>query len=793
MAKFKSLEERMKHKQGKLIPASMWKDNQLFNETLEESVISIMKAGSSEATILSLDKYKSKLNDQWKKKQAWLGIALAQPNNFSLLEETAKKLEFNKKTLFSLFAVLGNLVFLDTYTKQFQSSQEVLDLIKDNEFYAYRKGAEHGHAEILNYLESKASSLTREMILAENYAAYKNAASNGHVAVLKDLEAKASELVIKMIEAQNYYAFRMGAKNGHISVLSHLESKAPQLFEHMVEADNFRAYRASVENAQIEASHWLLSKSSRCFAYAEAHVQEFGKASVNPFISQHLSALHREALNFPPPGVFDIQSLEQAKICFYLVRNLIRRNERALDDEIKFLLNLPSVKALAHMAVTPEQPNELIRLALTTGNQDAATILLNIPEVKSLTEENDYYRAEARGELDLSQLCKDGESSMTALTTGEQKRLDDAIKRYGPTLKSRGMSNLMSDLRAQLIERYTANPASIVDRDGKRIILPMDFAEFKHLKLKENEYQLALKAYYQNKDHSAWRYLSKPNPWMHPDAEYVYQDKKTLAKWSTFEDYQPLIGLLWLAAKDKETEPTEGHTFESRLNHYVDELALIGRSHNWDKTRVTSKEKLEEYDDLEGDRPSCYSGVKRRLFQSVLGHPLISIVTEDVILGEVRNFAREHFQSCIREDNKAALKAAFEDYIININNISEPNKNLLTALNISAVKQREFEHYLTTKYGAQYSEDFVFMNIVRTKMTLSASTSDFFGNCHALMLDGTAGLYQMLESPAEQKQEKVKVGHIGFFKPKPKETTLNGVDDTLSAHSSSSSQTSQKG
>lgn len=773
----------MKHKQGKLIPASMWQDNQLFCEILDESVISIMKVRNSEEVIPCLIKYQSKLNDQWKKKQAWLGIALTQPNNFSLLLETAKILGFSKNTLFSLFTILGNLDFLDTYAKQHQSP-EVLDMIKDNEFYAYRKGAEHGHSDILAFLEAKASGLTLEMILSDNYAAYKNAARNGHVDVLKDLEEKASEVVMAMIQAQNYCAFRMGAKNGHVSVLRHLESKAPQLFTQMVEADNFFAYRASVENAQIEANHWLLSKSSSCFAFAEAHVQEFGKASVNPFITQYLITLHSEALNVPPPSVFDIQNSEQAKICFYIVRNLIRRNDRTLDDEIKFLLNLPSVKALAHTAVTPDQPNELVRLALTTGNQDAASILLNIPEVRSLTEENNYYRAEVRGQLDLSQLCKDRESSMTALTNGEQKRLDDAIKRYGPTLKSIGTSNLMNDLRAQLVERYTENPASIVDREGNRIILPMDFAEFKHLKLDENDYQLALKAYYQNKDHSAWRYLSKPNPWMHPEAGYVYQDKTTSAKWSTFEDYQSLIALFWLAAKDKEIAPTEGHTFESRLNHYVEELALIGRSHNWDKTRVNSKEKVEEYDDLEGDRPSCYSGVKRRIFQSVPGHPLISILTEDMVLEEVRNFAREHFQSCIRDDNKAALKAAFEDYVVNINNISESNKKLLTALNIPVAKQIEFERYLTTKYGAQYAEDFTFMNIVRNKMTLSANKSDFLGNCHALMLDGTSGLYQMLESTADQKQDKVKVGQIGFFKHKQKETTLRNVDDSLSAQSS---------
>ncbi|CEG57374.1 hypothetical protein [Legionella fallonii] len=775
----------MKHKQAKLISASMWHDNQLFYETLDDTVLSIMKVKNSEDIIPFLIKSYPKLNDQWKKKQAWLGIALTQPNNFQILLETARILEFSKNNLFSLFAILGNVAFLDAYAKQHQSS-EVLEMIKDNEFYAYRKGAEHGNSGILTFLETKASNLTLEMILSDNFAAYKNAARNGHVDVIKDLETKASDLVLEMIGAQNYYAFRMGARNGHMGVLRHLGSKAPQLFNKMVETDNFFAYRTSVENAHLDVSNWLLSNSSSCFAYAEAHVHEFGQTSVNPFIEQRLTALHSEALNVPPTSVFDIHDSEQAKICFYIVRNLIRRNDRAMDDEIKFLLNIPSVKALAHTAVTPGQSNELVRFALTIGNQGAASILLNIPDVRVLTEQNDFYRAEVRGQLDLEQLSKDRESSMTALTKGEQKRLDDAIKRYGPTLKSMGAAKLTNALREQLKKRYTENPASIVDHNGDKIILPMDFAEFQKIKLSKKDYELALKAYFQNKDHTAWRYLAKPNPWMHPEAEYIYIDKNTSAKWSTFEDYQPLIAMLWLAASDKETAPTEGHTLESRLDHFVAELALIGRSHNWDKTRINSKDKQEEYDDLERDRPSCYSGVKRRLFQSVLGHPLITILTEDMILEEVRTFAREHFQLSINEDNKEALKAAFDDYIINTNDISKFNKDLLKTLNIPAEKQLEFERNLSRKYGAQYSEDFTFMNIVRNKLTLSTNENDFFNNCHTLMLDGVAGVYQMLdgiaESNTESKQEGVKVGEMGFFKSKQEEVIPSGSNDTPSSH-----------
>jgi hypothetical protein len=97
--------------------------------------------------------------------------------------------------------------------------------------------------------------------------------------------------------------------------------------------------------------------------------------------------------------VFNITDPEQAKICFYLMRNLVRRNDRALDDDLRFLLSIPAVKALAHQEVTPGRPNELIRFALTTNNQEAASILLTIPAVRELAEQHDYYRGEAQAGL----------------------------------------------------------------------------------------------------------------------------------------------------------------------------------------------------------------------------------------------------------------------------------------------------------------------------------------------------------------------------------------------------------
>ncbi len=754
----------------------MWYDNQLFYESLDDTVLSLMKV-KSENLMSHLNKSLPKLKDKWLKKQAWIAIALSQPINLPILQEIATTLNLDRNTVFSLLATVGNLTLLREYTKQYDGSF-IQHMLEDDEFCAYIKSAENGHSNVLKFFEGTFPALAHNMIRSRNFSPYKDAARNGYVDVLNHLEDKMPDLTLEMIKAQNFYAYRIGASKGQLEVLKHLEAKAPDLAKDMVAADNFYAFSKSVENNHFEISEWILSKNSACFAYAEMHGHEYGAKVIEPFIKQRLNILHRNAINVPLHDVFNIDDLEQAKICFYMIRNLIRRNDRALDDEIRFLLSIPSVKVLAHSEITEGQPNELVRLALTMGNHEAASILLNIPEVRRLTEQNNFYRSETNGQLDLALLARDQESSMIALSTGEQKRLDNAIRHYHPSLKSKGVNNLINDLRSQLRDRYERNPASIIGAKGNQIVLPMDFAELKKLKLSEGDYQSALKAYYQHKDHSAWRYLQKPNPWMNTDASYVYRNVKTGERWATFEEYQPLIALFWVAAGDELIPPTDGHTLESRIEHFIDELALIGRAHNWDNTRINNQKKKEEYDDLAGDRPSCFSGVKRRLFQSVLGHPLITIFTEDIILQEIRQLARDYFQSKINTENRIALKEAFDDYICNTNDLSGKNKELLMSLNLPEEKIHEFEHHLSEKYGAQFTEDYHFRKLVRDKLSLEPNEGDFFNQSHALMLDGISGLYQILnENLDERNQESIQPSPFGFFKSeKPLNDESKGKD-----------------
>ncbi len=365
---------------------------------------------------------------------------------------------------------------------------------------------------------------------------------------------------------------------------------------------------------------------------------------------------------------------------------------------------------------------------MSTGNQVAASLLLTIEAVRRLAEENNFYRDERINGVDLQQLAQDRESSMVALTEGEAKQLKEVTTRYQPMIETAGIEAIMGDLKTTLEERYRAEPACLWV-NGEAIILPLTYQAFKTLSLTKNKEQEALKAYYQHPTHTALRYLSKPNHWMHRHAAYVNINEDRSERWSTFDEYQPLIAVMYLAAVDKDMAPiTEEYTFDTRFQHFINELALIGRAHNWDKTRIRNGIR-EEYDDLEGDRPSCFSGVKRRLFQSVVGHPLFDKLTDEKIEAELRQFVFAHFQSCLTSENQQQIKQLLDECFLEG---VENNIHLLKCLDIPVQKQIDFIDYLPNKYGTQFEENEAFLIQITDALYLDPKTRESRFRYHVL-------------------------------------------------------------
>ncbi|KTC92178.1 ankyrin repeat domain-containing protein [Legionella cincinnatiensis] len=779
--------QRNKHPQACLIPEIVW--SEIFSDNVFPNVLISWMSMPYEV----LKKQLTPAIDVEKNK-AWIAIVLSHPtlnnqqlielgdmlglcnsellnlvvmlsnntNHLELLKQYSQK-EFSERDTFSVVenyalriqrvAKLGYLNTLESLIGMIEpkvTKNQLQDIMTHYSCAAFCGASEQGHLDVLKFLETKVPEKLPDMIEATNYYAFRWAAKRGHLAVLRYLESKMPEKLQDMIKAGSFCAFRFAASQGYLEILKYLQEKAPDKMLKMLKTNTFIAFQLAVLKGHLPVVQYMLSYFS-VFAYAEAHQQEYGERCVWPFVSQTLTVLRAQQQETEAnhlDAVFDVVSAAEAKLLFYIARNLIRRNDTTLIDDLRFLLNIPSVKALAHTEVTPNQSNELLRLALSAGNQQAASVLLNIPAVRLLAEQNNYYREEQQGRLDLAALAADRESSMTALTQGEQQQLQAVTDRYQPLLHQAGVALVMMDLRTTLQAHYEAHPATLLlQKNGcsEELILPMAWSDFTALHLAPEQKTQALTAYYQNKAHTAWRYLAKPNPWMHEHAGYVYINDEHTERWSTFEEYQSLISLLYLAVLDKETPCIDDYTFATRLEHFIEELAHIGRAHNWDKSRRKNNGQLEQYDDLEGDRPSCYSGVKRRLFQSVLGHPLLKLVTEDVIKAELNEFLVTHFKKAIQSNNGIVIKEAW-DKGIEGESLSEEDMKILQGLNVSGEQQQDFKNYLSHKYGSSFSASLILL--INKAFELTSTMSSHLFKHGGLM----AAFFAKLEITEKQKE-----------------------------------------
>jgi hypothetical protein len=177
----------------------------------------------------------------------------------------------------------------------------------------------------------------------------------------------------------------------------------------------------------------------------------------------------------------------------------------------------------------------------------------------------------------------------------------------------------------------------------------------------------ALVAYHTHTVHTAWRYLQNPNPWIDARATFVETNPTNPSeRYSTFKQYIPLIVLFYTAATDASMIGPEGYTANHRYEHFLKEICYINRAHNWDHHRINPiTSEVEEYDEVsEGDRPSCYSGVKRRLFQSLLDHPLFNPVTLDGIYQELKDFLKPFFLSKLQHFQQLPLAVTPSNVIV---------------------------------------------------------------------------------------------------------------------------------
>ena len=605
----------------------------------------------------------------------------------------------------------------------------------------------------------------------------------------------------RILQVRNYGVFEAALLHNQSEIVSRLLVLAGD-----IGLDMLRANRALLLN--ITRVHRNFNLIKICFmfpaVFADAELQtDIYGPEVERFVIEKLIDLrerHQIVEQSPNSPPFNIHDPDEILLCFYMIRHLIRCGDTTRHDELAFLAYIPAVNALLHTEVTPNQANELLRLAITRNAHMAVDLLYSMPEVRRLAIENQYYRANAEsGSFDLWVLVQNSESSMEIVSDIERQQFNRLTTHYQPTIDQLGVESLLDSLRAWLVTRYEQDPA-VIRVDDRIVSLPVNWADFEQLALTSAQRNEALQRYYENKTHSALRYLMIPNRWIDENSRFVLSNPtNNKLRWADYTYFKSFIVLLWIAAKDENSPPINQYTMEGRLLHFIDELALLARAHNWDMKRPKKdangafiyhikrdaagiiqydvlgqpilEQTIEEYDDKRPDRPSCSSGVKKRLAQALVGHMLLClpglesirpILTQAMIDQALRDFVVIYFRGKINAKNRQILKDSWENYLIDL----DPNAVApLKILNIPLKEQAKFIDNLSNQYGQEFRNQPLFKLYLEGQFSLR-ETRDPMDSLHLFKFStwlGEVTMRQLFESPAILRSRDFNVFKTDYF------------------------------
>ncbi|STX61209.1 ankyrin repeat domain-containing protein [Legionella moravica] len=639
------------------------------------------------------------------------------------------------------------------FLEGFMSLDDMKQILQNDNYRIVIDAVTKGNIDLFQHLfEIMPSGFLEAALQADNYAAYRNALKLWKIDVLPYLEFyMPRRQIYRAIFADYYltYSCVMGtpesayyverqlkkwrhpeipdriianiyvdaAANGRTSILRHLErSMTPEFLNTVLRclcgiddfqvvfndcpADNFRLTQCAQKHPD---TLWHLLNHPIFMDWALLHQAECGDV-LSVFLYERCESWHAEAVAFAKSNPDSVFTLDEANTAFALraAIALTRHNSPASQQLLRFLLRIPSVRAQAHTMLLNEE-NALLRTAIRHQNQGAIQLLMAIPQVHDLAQAHNYYADDVTGDVDIRAIALDRESSLRALSPLEQLRFSRLKEHYAHTAFL-STDHLLEELRDYLRTRYEAKPARIT-LHGKDLVLPLTWDAFQQLGLSGEARASALRAYYAHDVHTALRWILKPNPWMAANASFAEGEPEAGLGYAPFEGYSKEIVLLWAAATDEKAEPTQGHTLKGRINHFIAELALINRAHNWDKIRPAKRrdgrEVKEYYDDQKGDNPSCYSGCLRRLFQSIIGHPLLRALGTELLDEELREFARGYFASRITPDNLKQL-GEIKQVLVDMHALNEQQRELLRGLDISEQEFNAFIEKLSEKYKMEW-------------------------------------------------------------------------------------------
>ena len=580
-----------------------------------------------------------------------------------------------------------------------------------------------GKALHLNFLLKQKKTPTRywrsatEAVFAadeRDNLALRLASENGQLDIVKALLAYTS--VQHKVHARHNEALRFACRGGHLKVVKYLLI-FPSVRQHLSD----KHYVALAHAAKLPDTSILfhLLTFNDVFAFADATSQK------NIFWCKPLRAYSKHWLKKLKAN--DHALSQKEKIHGYCVlRFLIRQNQDQDLDDIQYLIHHPSILPLLHRQIdikkTQGQPNQLLRLARLVGHDKAEQALLEINAVRAQAMTDAFYPQDAFSGPSMRTLSGLKESSMEGLTLGEVRQVRRLAQYYQDALKEAGgPAKVLLAFKARLKQAYRQNPASIVI-GRERVILPLAWDAFDALKqtslADEANYNQALKAYYQHPYHSAYRYFLKPNRWMAEDAEdVIFIDSEQHLAHANFEAYIKPIALLFLAMTDTNIDG------QDRFDCLANQIALLTRAKNWQEQikQSTTGPIVIEQDDLQGDKPSCDRGVRRRLFQTGFGHPLFDILQLSTVKQELNDFIHATYKRYFkrRPNLKEKVRHALASYIEDIND--SVSLSIIKRCNLSQKSMRRFIQYMEKKYQDNFTTNPYFYQYIRKQFKLSSN------------------------------------------------------------------------
>ncbi|KTD24398.1 ankyrin repeat domain-containing protein [Legionella maceachernii] len=314
------------------------------------------------------------------------------------------------QTWINTAAICGNVEILKYI--EIKSPKQISRLLSNTNFSTLTGVCGYGHLDVLQYFaETAPEQFQKKIDEPDSYSPLSWSARFGQLHIFQFLLTKISPEYLdrRMVSSSIIYAFY----NGFIEILRVIDKAVPQAFESFTKGIHFdkaagnaadNGYLAVfeflnekmpdyLENNEFSEEHYGLLRRSiegghtALIAHFLANPSDFNYADKNKnyekdveqFINDTLMQLRERKAKFEDSqssAKFDVSSKE-AKLLFFVLRNLIRRNQLDLDEDISFILLIPAVKNLVHTPVRPGKHNELLRVALKVENKTAAQLLFN--------------------------------------------------------------------------------------------------------------------------------------------------------------------------------------------------------------------------------------------------------------------------------------------------------------------------------------------------------------------------------------------------------------------------------